>query len=94
MILALLVCQVLGRTLEILIGLGSFALKIVLDQSNGLLDQNKRIRAAELRRIFTKLGPTFVKIGQGLSTRPDLCPPEYLEELSQLQVSFPALSFL
>ncbi|KAI3791527.1 hypothetical protein L2E82_05322 [Cichorium intybus] len=47
------------------------------------LDQNKRSRAIELRETFTKLGPTFVKIGQGLSTRPDLCPLEFLEELSK-----------
>ncbi|WJZ84745.1 hypothetical protein VitviT2T_004337 [Vitis vinifera] len=81
--------KVLRRTMEILIGVGSFALKLVLDQSNGQLDQNKRIRAVDLRKICTKLGPTFVKIGQGLSTRPDLCPPEYLEELSQLQDALP-----
>ena len=79
--------QVLGRTLEILIALGSFGLKLFLDQRSGALDQNKRKRAAELRRIFTRLGPSFVKLGQGLSTRPDLCPPEYLDELSELQVS-------
>ena len=53
-----------------------------------MLDENKRLRATELRRIFTRLGPTFVKLGQGLSTRPDICPPEYLEELSELQVYF------
>ncbi|MBA0814114.1 hypothetical protein Gohar_019961, partial [Gossypium harknessii] len=56
---------------------------------NGTLDQNKRKRAAELRTIFTRLGPTFIKLGQGLSTRPDLCPPEYLEELAQLQDALP-----
>lgn len=50
-----------------------------------------RLRAIELRQTFTRLGPTFVKIGQGLSTRPDLCPPEYLEELSELQVFSPCL---
>ncbi|KAL4313018.1 hypothetical protein GQ457_01G036310 [Hibiscus cannabinus] len=77
------------RTLEILVGLGFFAFKLFLDQKNGTSDQNKRKRAAELRTIFTRLGPTFVKLGQGLSTRPDLCPPEYLEELSQLQDSLP-----
>ncbi|KAL5203245.1 hypothetical protein ABZP36_014197 [Zizania latifolia] len=49
----------------------------------------RRARAIELRTILTRLGPTFVKIGQGLSTRPDLCPPEYLEELSELQDSLP-----
>lgn len=77
----------MARTLEILTGLGSFALKLVIDDKSGQLNQRKRQRAIELREIFTRLGPTFVKIGQGLSTRPDLCPPEYLEELSQLQVN-------
>lgn len=76
----------LGRTVQIFYGIGSFAFKLWVDQLQGQLDQNKRRRAVELRGIFTSLGPTFVKIGQGLSTRPDLCPPEYLEELSELQV--------
>lgn len=75
------------RTLEILTGLGSFALKLFVDDKQGLFDQRKRQRAVELRGVFTRLGPTFVKIGQGLSTRPDICPPEYLEELSELQAS-------
>ncbi|KAL0920119.1 hypothetical protein M5K25_009230 [Dendrobium thyrsiflorum] len=80
--------KVLQRTVEILTAVGSFAFKLFLDKRRGLLDQRKRMRAAELRRIFTRLGPTFVKIGQGLSTRPDICPPEFLEELSELQ-AFP-----
>uniref|UniRef100_A0A5B7BPR4 Protein kinase domain-containing protein n=1 Tax=Davidia involucrata TaxID=16924 RepID=A0A5B7BPR4_DAVIN len=81
--------KVLRRTLETFIGLGSFAFKLWVDQLNSQVDQNKRLRAVELRDIFTRLGPTFVKIGQGLSTRPDLCPPEYLEELSELQDALP-----
>lgn len=81
--------KVLRRTLEILTGLGSFGLKLLLDKRNGVFDQKKRKRAAELRRIFTRLGPTFVKLGQGLSTRPDICPPEYLEELAELQDALP-----
>ncbi|XP_075649646.1 protein ACTIVITY OF BC1 COMPLEX KINASE 3, chloroplastic [Castanea sativa] len=81
--------KVLRRTVQILIALGSFGLKLAVDQRNGVLDQNKRLRATELRRIFTRLGPTFVKLGQGLSTRPDICPPEYLEELSELQDALP-----
>lgn len=81
--------KVVSRALDILVALGSFAIKLLVDQSNGRIDQNKRKRGAELRRIFTRLGPTFVKIGQGLSTRPDLCPPEYLEELSELQDALP-----
>ncbi|XP_049362821.1 protein ACTIVITY OF BC1 COMPLEX KINASE 3, chloroplastic isoform X1 [Solanum verrucosum] len=81
--------KVLRRALQIFNGLGSFALKVWLDQLNGELDRKMRLRAIELRQTFTRLGPTFVKIGQGLSTRPDLCPPEYLEELSELQDALP-----
>ncbi|XP_075515923.1 protein ACTIVITY OF BC1 COMPLEX KINASE 3, chloroplastic-like [Primulina tabacum] len=81
--------KVVGRAVEIFAGVGTFALNLWLDRVNGLLDRNQRLRAVELRKTFTRLGPTFVKIGQGLSTRPDLCPPIYIEELSQLQDALP-----
>ncbi|KAL8152135.1 hypothetical protein V2J09_021943 [Rumex salicifolius] len=84
--------KVLQRTLDILLGLGSFAFSLLVDQQNGKLDTNKQLRAVELRNIFTNLGPTFVKFGQGLSTRPDICPPEYLEELSELQDALPTFA--
>ncbi|XP_038705308.1 protein ACTIVITY OF BC1 COMPLEX KINASE 3, chloroplastic isoform X2 [Tripterygium wilfordii] len=80
---------VLKRSVDILVSLGSFGLKLLLDQRNGVLDQKRRLRAVELRQEFTRLGPTFVKLGQALSTRPDICPPEYLEELSELQDALP-----
>ncbi|QCE10407.1 protein ACTIVITY OF BC1 COMPLEX KINASE 3, chloroplastic-like [Vigna unguiculata] len=81
--------KVVRRTLQIVGALGSFGMKLLLDQRNGVLDKNRIVRASELKNIFTKLGPTFVKLGQGLSTRPDICPPEYLEELSELQDGLP-----
>jgi ubiquinone biosynthesis protein len=40
---------------------------------------------AELARDLEKLGPTFIKLGQLLSTRPDLLPPAYLAALTRLQ---------
>ncbi|HPQ19577.1 MAG TPA: AarF/UbiB family protein [bacterium] len=40
---------------------------------------------ASLRKTFEELGPTYIKFGQILSTRYDLLPLEYIEELSKLQ---------
>jgi len=42
-------------------------------------------RAQLMRLAFEELGPTFAKIGQVLSTRPDMLPPEYIVELTKLQ---------
>ncbi|KAG6501681.1 hypothetical protein ZIOFF_041564 [Zingiber officinale] len=81
--------KLVSRTVEIFAALGAFAFKLLLDQRQGQFDQRKRQRAAELTKTLTQLGPTFVKIGQGLSTRPDICPPEYLDELSELQDALP-----
>lgn len=44
-----------------------------------------QVRAAELRKILVELGPAYVKIAQAVSSRPDLIPPSYLDELSLLQ---------
>lgn len=54
----------------------------------GSPDTGKRLVAA-----FSKLGPTFVKLGQILSTRPDLLPPGILGELTQLQDQVSPLPF-
>ena len=44
-----------------------------------------RDRAVGFRNRLIELGPAYVKLGQVLSTRPDLLPPAYIEELEQLQ---------
>ncbi len=49
-------------------------------------------RAVQLRETLTALGPAFIKIGQALSTRPDILTGPYLEELSKLQDQLPAFS--
>jgi ubiquinone biosynthesis protein len=50
-----------------------------------------RTPAEHLRLALEELGPTFVKFGQILSTRPDLLPPEFIVELSRLQDEVPPL---
>lgn len=49
----------------------------------------RRLQARWLVNHLLDLGPTFIKIGQAMSTRPDLFPIEYIEELSQLQDRVP-----
>ena len=46
-------------------------------------------RPERLRMAFAELGPTFIKLGQLLSTRPDLIPTEFLQELAKLQDTAP-----
>jgi ubiquinone biosynthesis protein len=50
-------------------------------------------RPAHLRLALEELGTTFIKLGQILSTRADLLPPEYLAELTKLQDSAPPVPF-
>ncbi|MCT7966742.1 AarF/ABC1/UbiB kinase family protein [Laspinema sp. D1] len=78
-----------GRRFAILWPLLTLAFGIWRDKKWGRVKQNERKRAVKLRVTLTKLGPAFIKVGQALSTRPDLVPPLYLEELAKLQDQLP-----
>lgn len=82
--------QVFIRSLNILWSFLLFALRLWWDKKTGNSKKNQRQQAVQLREMLTKLGPAFIKIGQALSTRPDLVPPLYLEELTKLQDQLPA----
>ncbi|MEH2127550.1 ABC1 kinase family protein [Nostoc sp.] len=81
--------QVLRRIFAVLGPTLSFAFGLWSDSKRGIVAKNDRRRATQLRVLLTQLGPAYIKIGQALSTRPDLVPPVYLEELTKLQDQLP-----
>lgn len=77
------------RFREIVKILGSYGFGFLIDSKLN----NEKNSPENLRKAFEELGPTFIKIGQILSTRPDLLPDPYIDELSKLQDSAPPETF-
>ena len=63
--------------------------KLFLDREGGRIGDLSK--PARLREALTELGTTFIKLGQILSTRPDLLGAEWTEELAKLQSSAPPI---
>jgi ubiquinone biosynthesis protein len=76
------------------IGLATF-----LERAGAVLHRGEVTRSAQLetqqrlRLAFEELGPTFIKLGQMLSTREDLLPPRWTEELALLHTSVAPVPF-
>ncbi len=81
--------QVCGRILSVFWIFSTFMVTLWWDRRTNSVERKQPKRAAQLREILTTLGPAYIKVGQALSTRPDLVPPAYLEELAQLQDQLP-----
>jgi len=62
--------------------------------TGGKADEPQLPTPAVLRNILVGLGPVYVKLGQLLSTRPDLLPADYIEEMSTLQDEVPPVSWV
>ncbi len=80
------------RALNILRLFSTFVLGLKSDDWFQKAAANKLKRAVQLRTILTNLGPTFIKVGQALSTRPDLVRQDFLTELEKLQDQLPPFS--
>ncbi|MFN9888512.1 MAG: ABC1 kinase family protein [Pseudanabaena sp.] len=81
----------ISRILKIIYFAFSFGLAFGWDVLTGNTVSQPKL-AEQLRRIITALGPTYIKVGQALSTRPDLVRVDFLEELTKLQDQLPPFS--
>ena len=77
------------RTTEIWTFVAEIATKMALAQRSGVRERKQAV-SEDLCEGLLRLGPTFVKLGQILSTRYDILPYDYVKGLERLQDSVPA----
>ncbi|HYG72006.1 MAG TPA: AarF/UbiB family protein [Actinomycetota bacterium] len=84
--------RLMGRATRIASVFARHGLKELFTKSDPDTHANRRRQAVAVRSAMEELGPTFAKLGQILSTRPDLMPAEFIEELASLQDNVPPLT--
>ncbi|HEX7192516.1 MAG TPA: AarF/UbiB family protein [Thermoanaerobaculia bacterium] len=66
---------------------------VLADESPNEIEPDVKQRAGAFASALKKMGPTYVKFGQVLSTRPDIVPQEYINALESLQDDIDPFSF-
>jgi len=84
--------KLLGRATTIAKVMARHGVKELFASRRGSTEDATATRARGFRSALEELGPTFAKLGQILSTRPDLMPPAFVQELAQLQDNVPPLT--
>lgn len=77
--------ELVGRWTEFLAQASPFLFKLVTSFASGRFEENQASLARDLRNVMEKLGPTYVKMGQMLSIRPDIIGDVAMKELKTLQ---------
>lgn len=89
----LLVAKVVLKLLPIVINLRRDRRQWVKREGKNVNEENYRRHARKVLKTFIELGPSYIKLGQWLSTRVDILPQPYLEVLSKLQDDVPPAHF-
>ncbi|HEY6784402.1 MAG TPA: AarF/UbiB family protein, partial [Gemmatimonadales bacterium] len=84
--------HLLGRAATISTVLAKHGIRELFSPGHRGDEDSREARARRFRQALEELGPTFAKLGQMLSTRPDLLPPAFIKELATLQDNVPPLT--
>jgi predicted unusual protein kinase regulating ubiquinone biosynthesis (AarF/ABC1/UbiB family) len=87
------VAKVILKLLPIVINLRQDRRKWVKHEGKNIDERKFKKHAKKALTVFIELGPSYIKLGQWLSSRADLLPLPYLEELSKLQDNVPPAEF-